>query len=52
MWIVHSKITVLFHFCIDFPGSDDEKGKVMGIFRSIGALARAVGPFLSCLGKH
>ena len=31
-------------------GQGDEKGKVMGIFRSLGALSRALGPFLACAG--
>ena len=31
-------------------GEGDEKGKVMGIFRSLGALARALGPFAACAG--
>ena len=31
-------------------GEGDEKGKVMGIFRSLGALARAVGPVTACTG--
>ncbi|XP_003383919.1 PREDICTED: major facilitator superfamily domain-containing protein 10-like [Amphimedon queenslandica] len=29
-------------------GESDEKGKILGIFRSIGALSRAFGPFLAC----
>lgn len=29
-------------------GEGDEKGKVMGIFRSMGALSRAIGPFIAC----
>ena len=29
-------------------GSDAEKGRIMGIFRSLGALARALGPGLAC----
>ena len=29
-------------------GTADQKGKIMGIFRSLGALARAIGPFVSC----
>ncbi|XP_065920983.1 major facilitator superfamily domain-containing protein 10-like [Dysidea avara] len=29
-------------------GEGDEKGKVMGIFRSLGALARALGPTVAC----
>ncbi|XP_062509579.1 major facilitator superfamily domain-containing protein 10-like [Corticium candelabrum] len=29
-------------------GSDMEKGRIMGIFRSLGALARALGPGLAC----
>ncbi|RUS69456.1 hypothetical protein EGW08_022778 [Elysia chlorotica] len=38
-------------------GGDDEKGTIMGIFRSLGALARAIGPVLAstvywCFGAH
>ncbi|XP_005092721.1 major facilitator superfamily domain-containing protein 10 isoform X2 [Aplysia californica] len=38
-------------------GGDDEKGTIMGIFRSLGALSRAVGPVLAstvywCFGAH
>ncbi|XP_028391458.1 major facilitator superfamily domain-containing protein 10-like [Dendronephthya gigantea] len=29
-------------------GDTTQKGKIMGIFRSLGALARATGPFFSC----
>ena len=29
-------------------GDATQKGKIMGIFRSLGALARATGPFFSC----
>ncbi len=32
-------------------GEDSEKGKVLGIIRSIGALGRAFGPFVACTGK-
>ena len=32
---------------MDFKGTEDEKGKVTGIGRSIGALARAFGPIFS-----
>ncbi|XP_049960530.1 major facilitator superfamily domain-containing protein 10 [Schistocerca serialis cubense] len=31
-------------------GSHDQKGTVMGIFRSLGALARAVGPIIASIG--
>ena len=34
-----------------YTGEGDEKGKVMGIFRSLGALARALGPATACTGK-
>ncbi|GFO50357.1 major facilitator superfamily domain-containing protein 10-like [Plakobranchus ocellatus] len=38
-------------------GGDDEKGTIMGIFRSLGALARAIGPIIAstvywCFGAH
>ncbi|KAK2558431.1 Major facilitator superfamily domain-containing protein 10 [Acropora cervicornis] len=33
---------------ISHHGNVDQKGKVMGIFRSLGALARAIGPVVSC----
>ena len=32
-------------------GEGDEKGKVMGIFRSLGALSRALGPTIACAGN-
>jgi len=33
-------------------GNDDQKGSVLGIFRSLGALARALGPVVGCIGKR
>ena len=33
-------------------GGDHQKGSVMGIFRSLGALARAAGPILASIGKY
>eukprot|EP00099_Drosophila_melanogaster_P015582 NP_524429.1 tetracycline resistance [Drosophila melanogaster] len=30
-------------------GNDDQKGSVLGIFRSLGALARALGPVVGCI---
>ena len=38
-------ITSLASVC----GSEQEKGTVMGIFRSLGALARAVGPIFASI---
>jgi len=35
----------------EITGEGDEKGKVMGIFRSLGALARALGPTVACAGN-
>lgn len=32
-------------------GKNDQKGIVLGIFRSIGALARALGPIFASIGK-
>lgn len=32
-------------------GKHDQKGTVLGIFRSIGALARAIGPIFASIGK-
>jgi len=32
-------------------GGDDQKGTIMGIFRSLGALARALGPVFACTSK-
>lgn len=32
-------------------GAPTQKGTILGIFRSLGALARAVGPMLSATGK-
>lgn len=34
-----------------FTGSASQKGTVMGILRSLGALARALGPVVCCSGK-
>ena len=34
-----------------YIGEGDEKGKVVGIFRSLGALSRAIGPFVACTGE-
>ncbi|XP_043064964.1 major facilitator superfamily domain-containing protein 10 isoform X2 [Drosophila ficusphila] len=33
-------------------GNDDQKGSVLGIFRSLGALARALGPVVGCIGER
>lgn len=35
-----------------FTGSAGQKGRVMGILRSLGALARALGPILSATGER
>ena len=32
-------------------GDVNEKGVIMGIFRSLGALSRAIGPFVASIGK-
>lgn len=32
-------------------GGKDQKGTVMGVYRSLGALARALGPILASIGK-
>lgn len=32
-------------------GKHDQKGIVLGIFRSLGALARAIGPIFASIGK-
>ena len=32
-----------------FLGSADQKGTIMGIFRSLGALARALGPIFASM---
>lgn len=34
------------------PGSASQKGTVMGILRSLGALARALGPVVCSSGKE
>lgn len=34
-----------------FKGSNEEKGTITGIIRSLGALARSLGPIFSSLGK-
>ena len=41
----------LINYYVVIAGEGDEKGKVMGIFRSLGALARAVGPITACTGN-
>lgn len=33
-------------------GHHDQKGTVLGIFRSLGALARAIGPIFASIGKQ
>lgn len=35
-----------------YIGEGDEKGKIMGIFRSLGALSRALGPFVACASQY
>ena len=40
------------YYDVIIAGEGDEKGKVMGIFRSLGALARAVGPITACTGNR
>ncbi len=42
----------LIIFTGTISGEGDEKGKVMGIFRSLGALARAFGPLFACAGIY
>ncbi|KAK3750775.1 hypothetical protein QZH41_015318 [Actinostola sp. cb2023] len=42
-----SKLLIIRHRII-YLGTDDQKGKIMGIFRSLGALARGLGPFVFC----
>ena len=37
---------------ITLPGSANQKGTVMGILRSLGALARALGPVVSSSGEE
>lgn len=44
--VVTCMMTMVSHF-----GSHDQKGTVMGIFRSLGALARALGPILASICK-
>ena len=36
---------------ISMYGGDDQKGTIMGVFRSLGALARALGPVIASTGK-
>ena len=43
--------TSLTSYSSDIVGEGDEKGKVMGIFRSLGALSRALGPTIACAGR-
>lgn len=37
--------------CVVLLGSASQKGTVMGILRSLGALARAMGPVVASSGK-
>ena len=37
--------------CFSVIGEGDEKGKITGIVRSLGALARSFGPLLTCGGE-
>jgi hypothetical protein len=46
--MIYSKTT---EYLMSFLGDATQKGKIMGIFRSLGALARATGPFFSCASK-
>ena len=39
------------YLTLPYLGNAGQKGKVKGIFRSLGALARAIGPVVSCTGK-
>ena len=48
---IHYLYSHCHNYAIIITGEGDEKGKVMGIFRSLGALARAVGPVTACTGK-
>ena len=45
-----SASTILFIKLLCTAGQGDEKGKVVGIFRSLGALSRALGPVIACTG--
>lgn len=38
--------------CVDVLGSASQKGTVMGILRSLGALARALGPIVASSGEQ
>ena len=42
----------MFIFNTSLLGNADQKGEVMGMFRSLGALAQAIGPVVSCTGKR
>lgn len=33
-------------------GPENQKGTITGIFRSLGALARACGPIIASIGKY
>ena len=36
---------------VSMYGGDDQKGTIMGVFRSLGALARALGPVMASTGN-
>lgn len=37
---------------VSMYGGEDEKGTIIGIFRSLGALSRAVGPVIASTGEN
>ena len=44
-------LLLYYEYCY-YIGEGDEKGKIMGIFRSLGALSRALGPFVACASQY
>lgn len=38
--------------CISNQATDDAKGVTVGVFRCLGALARAIGPLFASTGFH
>ena len=52
LYVISNVLRLCLYLTLPYLGNADQKRKVMGIFRSLGALARAIGPVMSCTGKQ
>ena len=52
LYVIPFCCLLCLYLTLPYLGNAGQKGKVMGIFRSLGALARAIGPAVSCTGKR